>query len=154
MRVLIQRVTEAAVDVGERRVGEIGRGLLLLVGVCEGDGPEIFEQMARKIVNLRIFPDPDGDSYFHRSLLEEQGELLVVSQFTLYGDTRKGRRPSFIQAAKPPLAEELFNGFVEALRPFGLKVETGEFGGMMDVRLNNHGPTTLWLDSDEICKGK
>jgi len=154
MRVLIQRVSRAAVHVDGRPVGAIQRGCLLLVGIREGDEPELLEPMARKIVNLRLFPDPEGRSHFDRSLLEEKADLLVVSQFTLYGSCRKGRRPSFSDAARPQKAEEMFNRFVQSLRTYPLRVETGAFGALMEVSLVNDGPVSLWLDSDEILPGR
>ncbi|MFP4379618.1 MAG: D-aminoacyl-tRNA deacylase [Candidatus Sumerlaeia bacterium] len=154
MRVLIQRVSEGHVQVEERETGRIGRGLLLLVGISDSDDESVFEPMARKILNMRIFPDPEGDSHFHRSALEEKAELLVVSQFTLYADCRKGRRPSFSHAAPPDRADALFETFVEGLRTYGLKVQTGEFGAMMDVSLINHGPVTIWLDSEDLSRNR
>lgn len=155
MRILIQRVSEARVTVGGEVVGEIaardGRsgpvGLALLVGVGGEDTEAVLEPMARKVVNLRIFPDEDGK--MNRSLLDAGGEILAVSQFTLYADCRKGRRPSFLGAAPPELGERLFNGFVDVLRAHGPRVATGRFGAMMDVALVNHGPVTIWLDSEQ-----
>lgn len=155
MRILIQRVSEARVTVGGEVVGEIavrdGRsgpvGLALLVGVGGEDTEAVLEPMARKVVNLRIFPDENGK--MNRSLLDAGGEILAVSQFTLYADCRKGRRPSFLGAAPPELGERLFNGFVDVLRAHGPRVATGRFGAMMDVALVNHGPVTIWLDSEQ-----
>lgn len=153
MRVVVQRVREARVEVEGEVVGRIGGaadgagGLLLLVGIGKQDTEATLEAMARKIVNLRIFGDEAGR--MNRSLLETGGEVLAVSQFTLYADCRKGRRPSFVDAAEPERGRALFDRFVEALRGLGRKVETGRFGAMMDVHLVNEGPVTIWLDSDE-----
>jgi D-aminoacyl-tRNA deacylase len=153
MRILIQRVSHAAVDVDGDRVGEIGRGYLLLVGISHEDHPGLLEPMARKVVNMRLFPDPDGESHFHRSLLEEKADLLAVSQFTLYANSRKGRRPSFSEAAEPTRAKALFDAFVAELRKLDLRVETGRFGASMEVTLLNQGPVSIWLDSDEVLPG-
>lgn len=150
MRVLIQRVTRARVTVGEEIAGEIGPGFLLLVGVTPGDTPAEAELLARKAANLRVFDDAAGN--LNRSALDRlaAGEpvgMLVVSQFTLYADCRKGRRPSFVNAAPPPIAAPLVDHFADALRAFGLPVETGRFGAEMQVELVNDGPVTIWLDS-------
>jgi D-tyrosyl-tRNA(Tyr) deacylase len=144
MRVVLQRVSRArvAIDGGVR--GEIGRGLLLLVGLREGDSDETLRWMADKVASLRIFPDEEGK--MNRSVEEIGGALLVVSQFTLYGDARRGRRPSFIEAARPEVAIPLYERFVELLRETGLTVGTGEFGAMMAVELVNDGPVTMVLD--------
>jgi|SRR5690606_39066717 len=147
MRVLIQRVSEAAVRVDGQVIGEIGPGLLLLVGVRVGDEPAAVTALANKVANLRIFEDDAGK--MNRSALELGLSALVVSQFTLYGDTRKGRRPSFIQAAPPDVAKPLVDQFAEELRGLGLTVATGEFGADMKISLINDGPVTIWLDSDE-----
>ncbi len=144
MRIVLQRVSRARVTVEGRTTGEIGRGLLLLVGFTEGDGEEALAWMADKVVGLRIFPDDQGK--MNRSVLEVGGGLLVISQFTLYGDTRKGRRPSFVDAARPEIAIPLYERFVQLLRATGLPVGTGEFGAMMDVELVNDGPVTLILE--------
>ena len=145
MRVVLQRVSRARVRVGERTTGEIGRGLLLLVGFTSADTDEASAWMAEKLVGLRIFPDDEGK--MNRSLDEIGGALLVVSQFTLYGDARKGRRPSFVDAAPPPVAIPLYERFVAMLRTAAPgRVETGEFGAMMDVELVNDGPVTLVLE--------
>jgi D-aminoacyl-tRNA deacylase len=144
VRVLLQRVSRAEVRIEGTAVGTIGRGHLLLVGFTEGDGDAELEWMADKVVGLRVFPDDEGR--MNRSLDEIDGELLVVSQFTLYGDTRKGRRPSFVSAAPPDLAIPLYERFVAMLRTRVAKVETGEFGAMMDVELINDGPVTLMLE--------
>jgi D-tyrosyl-tRNA(Tyr) deacylase len=145
MRVLIQRVSRAEVRIADRVTGRIPHGLLLLVGFKADDQEATLSWMADKIVGLRIFPD-DEDK-MNRSLDEVGGGLLVVSQFTLYGDVRKGRRPSFLDAAQPDIAIPLYNRFIELLRGQSKgPVETGEFGAMMDVELVNDGPVTLWLE--------
>jgi D-tyrosyl-tRNA(Tyr) deacylase len=144
MRVVLQRVSRARVTVEGRVSGEIGRGLLLLAGFTDGDSEDALAWMADKVVGLRIFPDDEGK--MNRSVQEVGGGLLVVSQFTLYGDTRKGRRPSFVDAARPEIAIPLYERFVALLRATGLPVGTGEFGAMMDVELVNDGPVTLILE--------
>lgn len=144
MRVVLQRVSSARVSVGERTTGRIARGLLLLVGFTHEDTPEAVEWMAEKVHGLRIFADPEGK--MNLSLAEAGGAILVVSQFTLYGDARKGRRPSFVDAAPPGKAIPLYEAFIAALRRTGCRVETGEFGAMMDVELVNDGPVTLILE--------
>ncbi len=149
MRVLLQRVSRAEVRVADaggaaRVTGRIGRGFLVLVGFTGGDGEPELSWMAEKVVGLRVFGD--GDEKMNLSLADVGGSLLVVSQFTLYGDARKGRRPSFIDAAQPEVAVALYERFVELLRGRGARVETGEFGAMMDVELVNEGPVTLWLE--------
>jgi D-tyrosyl-tRNA(Tyr) deacylase len=144
MRIVLQRVSRARVTVEGRVTGEIGRGLLLLAGFTDGDAEHALAWMADKVVGLRIFPDDEGK--MNRSVQEVGGGLLVVSQFTLYGDTRKGRRPSFVDAARPEIAVPLYERFVELLRATGLTVGTGEFGAMMDVELVNDGPVTLILE--------
>ena len=145
MRVVLQRVSAAAVRVGGTVVGEIGPGHLLLVGFTEGDGEEQIEWMADKVVGLRVFPDEDGK--MNLSLDDIDGGILVVSQFTLYGDVRKGRRPSFVDAARPEVAVPLYERFVAALRARGVaQVATGEFGAAMEVELVNEGPVTLVLE--------
>lgn len=144
MRIVLQRVSRAKVTVDGRITGEIGRGLLLLAGFTEGDGEEALAWMAKKVVQLRVFPDDEGK--MNRSVEEAEGAILVVSQFTLYGDARKGNRPSFIDAARPETAIPLYERFVEMLRATGRPVATGEFGAMMDVELVNDGPVTLILD--------
>jgi len=144
VRVLLQRVSRAEVRVGDRVTGRIARGFLLLVGVTHADGEEQLAWMAEKIAGLRLFSDSEGK--MNLALADVGGAVLVVSQFTLYGDAQKGRRPSFIDAARPEIAEPLYGQFVELLRARGLTVETGEFGAMMDVELVNDGPVTLWLE--------
>lgn len=144
MRVVLQRVSRASVRIGDRVAGQIGRGLLLLVGFKADDSEDILEWMADKVVGLRIFSDDEGK--MNRSIDETGGALLVVSQFTLYGDARKGRRPSFIDAAPPPIAIPLYERFLALLRQRVASVETGEFGAMMDVELVNDGPVTLLLE--------
>jgi D-tyrosyl-tRNA(Tyr) deacylase len=146
VRVLLQRVSQASVTVGGEERGAIGHGLLAFVGVGPQDSAEIARAMADKSVDLRIFRDAEGRT--NRSLLDVGGAMLVVSQFTLYGDTRKGRRPSFIYAAAPELAAELVEVFASAVEGRGTRVGRGEFGAEMEVALVNDGPMTIWLDSD------
>ncbi len=145
MRAVIQRVTESSVTVDGCAIGSIGRGLLVLLGVGESDSTEEADYLAEKIVNLRIFEDKDGK--MNLSLLEVGGEMLVVSQFTLLGNCLKGRRPSFVQAAAPEIANELYKYFVEISKQKGLRVQTGKFGAMMAVSLVNDGPVTLIVES-------
>ena len=145
MRVVVQRVEEASVTVAGEVIGAINRGLLVLVGVKPGDADKEIDFLADKLVNLRIFPD-DADK-MNRSVLDIRGEILVVSQFTLYGDCRKGRRPSFIDAAPPELAERIYDRFVHRLKGSGLNIQTGRFAATMEVRLHNSGPVTLIIDS-------
>jgi D-tyrosyl-tRNA(Tyr) deacylase len=144
MRVLLQRVSRAEVRIGDRVAGRIGRGFLLLVGLTHGDGEDDLVWMADKIVGLRLFAD--ADDKMNLALADVGGALLVVSQFTLYGDASRGRRPSFVDAARPETAIPLYERFVALLRERGAAVETGEFGAMMDVELVNDGPVTLWLE--------
>jgi D-tyrosyl-tRNA(Tyr) deacylase len=144
MRVLLQRVSRAEVRIDGEVVGRVGRGFCLLVGFTHGDGADQVDWMADKVIGLRLFGDDEGK--MNLALEDVGGALLVVSQFTLYGDARKGRRPSFIDAARPEEAEGLYELFVERLRSRGVKVETGRFGAMMDVDLVNDGPVTLWLE--------
>ncbi len=146
MRVLLQRVREAAVLVEGRPVARIGPGLLLLVGIARGDGEDELRWMARKVAALRIFEDEEGR--FNRSLQDTGGEVLAVSQFTLYADARKGRRPSFVDAAPPEAAEPLCRRYAELLREEGLKVSEGVFGARMQVQLVNDGPVTLMLQRE------
>ena len=144
MRALIQRAKRGEVRVAGTVIGKIGPGAVVLVGFTHTDGEEQSVWMADKIVGLRIFADDDDK--MNRSILETGGEFLVVSQFTLYGDAVKGRRPSFIDAARPEQAVPLYERFVELLRARGVTVATGEFGAMMEVELVNDGPVTLWLE--------
>ena len=148
MRALLQRVSHASVTVDGKVVGQIGHGLLVLLGVGQDDSEVQVKTLADKIVRLRIFGDDEGK--MNRSLLDVGGEVLVVSQFTLYADVRKGRRPSFTDAAPPSLAEPLVERFKDALATYGLKVEGGVFGAYMEVELLNSGPVTIWLDSEEL----
>ena len=145
MRAVIQRVKESMVSVDGREVGRIGHGMLVLLGVHRLDTDAGVKELARKISHLRIFEDAGGK--MNRSLLDTGGGMLVVSQFTLYGDCRKGRRPSFVEAAPPALAERLYNCFVNRVRQKGIVVKTGRFRAMMAVSLVNDGPVTLILDS-------
>ncbi len=145
MRAVVQRVTSSAVTVDGRTVGEIGRGLMILVGVEQGDGPEDVRYLAEKCAQLRIFEDADGK--MNLSVADVGGEVLVVSQFTLLADCRKGRRPGFSRAALPDVADELYRQFVERLRKQNLNVATGIFQAEMQVHLVNDGPVTLLLDS-------
>jgi D-tyrosyl-tRNA(Tyr) deacylase len=147
VRAVIQRVTRASVSVGARVAGEIGAGLLVLLGVSRTDNPESAAYLAEKIANLRIFSDPAGK--MNLSLLDVGGSALVVSQFTLYGDTRGGRRPSYIQAAPPEEANRLYEEFVRSMRARDIKVETGVFQSDMQVELVNDGPVTILLDSEK-----
>jgi D-tyrosyl-tRNA(Tyr) deacylase len=144
MRVLVQRVTRAEVRVGGEAVGRVGAGLLLLVGFTHHDDEGRLAWMAEKVLGLRIFPDEEGR--MNRALTENGGGLLVVSQFTLYGDARKGKRPSFVDAARPEVAVPLYERFVALLREAGVEVGTGTFGAEMEVELVNDGPVTLWLE--------
>jgi D-tyrosyl-tRNA(Tyr) deacylase len=145
MRAVVQRVKESKVEVKGRTVGAIGPGLLVLLGVGEEDTHKDCDYLAHKLAHLRIFPDDQG--LMNRSLVDAGGSALVVSQFTLWGDCRKGRRPSFAKAAGPEKAEALYNHFIACLRDRGVQVETGRFQEMMDVSLVNDGPVTLMVDS-------
>ena len=145
MRAVIQRVTSAGVTVRDRTVGSIGRGLLVLVGVDAGDGPADIRYTTAKIHDLRIFEDDKGK--MNRSVADVGGDVLVVSQFTLSGDARNGRRPSFASAAPPQIARAIYEDVVRELRESGLRVETGEFQAMMQVALVNDGPVTILIDS-------
>ncbi|MFT5527929.1 MAG: D-tyrosyl-tRNA(Tyr) deacylase [Pirellulaceae bacterium] len=147
MRAVVQRVTESSVTVDNEIVGEIGRGLMVLLGVTAEDKESDVSYLAGKICQLRIFDD--GEGKMNRSLEDIHGEMLVVSQFTLYGDCRKGRRPSFSKAAPPEQANQLYEQFVEAVRGRGLNVATGIFQAHMDVSLNNDGPVTMLIDSSK-----
>ena len=146
MRVVLQRTSSARVRVDDRTTGEIGSGLLLLCAFRSDDTDREMEWMAAKVCGLRVFADDEGR--MNRSVQDTGGSLLVVSQFTLYGDTRKGRRPSFVASAPGPVAEALYDRFVEILRSHGSPVETGQFAAHMDVELCNDGPVTLILDRD------
>jgi D-tyrosyl-tRNA(Tyr) deacylase len=148
MRAVVQRVKRAEVRVEEQVVGQIGAGLLVLVGVGKDDTQASGEVLAEKIANLRVFDDEQGR--MNRSLLETGGQALCVSQFTLYGDCRKGRRPSYDQAAPPERALLLYESFIQSLRNLGIRTETGRFRAMMEVELTNDGPVTLLLDSDRL----
>jgi len=145
VRAVIQRVKEAKVSVGERVVGEIGNGIVILLGIGKDDQEEDAKYLADKISSLQIFEDKKNK--MNLSLLDTEGEALVVSQFTLYGDTKKGRRPSFTQAAEPEKAEELYERFIGFLEEYNLKVVTGIFGARMLLEIQNDGPVTLILDS-------
>jgi D-tyrosyl-tRNA(Tyr) deacylase len=151
MRAVIQRVSRAAVRVDGVTVGQIGRGFLVLLGVTHGDGRSEADWMSRKIAGLRLFEDEAGK--MNLGLSDVGGAALVVSQFTLYGDARKGRRPSFTDAARPEQAEPLIDYFVERLREEGVPVETGQFQAVMEVELVNDGPVTLWVDTAERPAG-
>ena len=148
MRAVIQRVKNARVEVSGRITGEIGKGLLIFLGVGDEDSEKDCEYLADKIANLRIFPDEND--LMNLSSLDIGVDMLVVSQFTLWGDCRKGRRPSFAKAAKPERAKELYEFFIGALKKTGLKIAAGEFQEMMDVYLINDGPVTILLDSSRI----
>ncbi len=151
MRALLQRVTHASVNVNRRQVGQIGHGLVILLGIKEGDSEEQASWLAKKCVHLRIFDDAQG--HFDRSLHDVAGQVLAVPQFTLYGDARRGRRPSFSDAAHPEVALPLFERFCQYLRQEGVHVETGEFGANMLVEIHNDGPVTLWLDTELSRRG-
>jgi D-tyrosyl-tRNA(Tyr) deacylase len=147
VRALLQRTSGARVRVGDETVGEIDSGLVILLGVGPDDDEATAEALARRVTELRIFEDEDGRT--NRSLIDVGGEVLVVSQFTLYADTRGGRRPGFTGAAAPELAERLYLRFAAALREMGVVVATGRFGAVMAVELVNDGPFTIWLDTAE-----
>jgi D-aminoacyl-tRNA deacylase len=148
MRALLQRVSHASVTVDKQVVGQIGQGLLILLGIGHGDSEVQVKTITEKIVHLRIFEDDEGK--MNRSLLNIGGQALVVSQFTLYADARKGRRPGYTDAAPPALAEPLVERFKDAIESFGLKVAGGVFGAYMQVELLNDGPVTIWLDSEQL----
>lgn len=150
MIVVVQRVSEAKVTVDGKTVGEIGHGLLLLVGISRTDSKEDADYLSEKIVHLRIFNDEKGK--MNRSLLDTRGAILSVSQFTLLASTRKGRRPSFIHAAEPAMGEKLYQYFNEKLRSYGIHLQTGIFGAMMQVHLVNEGPVTIILNSEDRLK--
>ncbi|HYA64552.1 MAG TPA: D-aminoacyl-tRNA deacylase [Candidatus Sulfotelmatobacter sp.] len=148
MRAVVQRVKRAEVRVNGRVVGAVGEGMVVLLGVGKEDNLEAAESLAEKIVNLRIYDDEQGR--MNRSIAEIQGSLLCVSQFTLYGDCRKGRRPSYDRAARPDMACRLYEAFVESVRARGITVQTGQFQALMEVELVNDGPVTLLLDSERV----
>ena len=145
MRAVVQRVKRSSVKTADEIVAQIGNGLLVLLGVAQGDTVQDADYLASKIINLRIFEDPDGK--MNRSLRETGGELLAVSQFTLLADCRKGRRPSFIEAAGPEKAADLYERFVSTVREKGVGIQTGRFGAMMEVALVNDGPVTVIIES-------
>jgi len=145
MRAVIQRVTSSSVTVDNKKISNIGPGLLVLLGVTHTDKPSDADFLADKVANLRIFEDTDGK--MNRSVIDIGGEILVVSQFTLYGDCRKGRRPSFIEAAPPDKAEKLYEYFTEQLKKNGIPAQSGRFRAMMEVSLVNDGPVTLIIES-------
>lgn len=151
MRAVVQRVTQARVFVNQEVIGQIGPGLVVLLGVTRTDTPEDARWLAEKIVGLRIFNDADGK--MNLALHDVKGEMLVVSQFTLYGDCRKGRRPSFIHAAQPDVAIPLYETFIEAARALGVTTATGRFGAMMQVELVNDGPVTLIVETAHGDRG-
>ncbi|MBX3265141.1 MAG: D-tyrosyl-tRNA(Tyr) deacylase [Acidobacteria bacterium] len=152
MRALIQRVSEAQVTVGDAIVGRIGEGLLVLLGVGKEDRELEADILVEKIVNLRIFDDDAGK--MNLSTLDVEGEVLVVSQFTLFADSRRGRRPSYIGAAAPEEANRLYEYFMDRLKSSGISVQAGRFQAMMNVELVNSGPVTIWLDTDDFKKEK
>jgi D-aminoacyl-tRNA deacylase len=151
MRALIQRVARSDVRIGDEIVGAIGHGMTLLLGVGDADTPEDATLIARKVATLRIFGDDEGK--INRSIADVGGAILVISQFTLYADCRKGRRPSFVHAAVPAIAEPLVRQVVALLRAEGIAVETGQFGAEMAITIVNDGPLTIWLDSAELRSG-
>lgn len=147
-RIVVQRVRTASVDVGEARVATIGRGLAILIGIRDGDTDQAVDRVADKLATLRIFEDPEGK--MNLSTADIDGEMLVVSQFTLYADVRKGRRPSFVSAAAPDEGRRLYERFMARLRGHGYRVQHGEFGAHMLVSIENDGPVTIALDSADL----
>ena len=148
MRIVIQRVKSSSVIVDGKIIGKIARGLNLLVGISPVDTEAELDWMTRKCLELRLFPDEVEGKAWQNSVVDIQGEILVISQFTLYGDCRKGRRPSFSNSAAPDIAELLYDRFIDKLKQSGLRVATGKFGAMMEVSINNDGPVTLILDKE------
>lgn len=146
MRVVIQRVNSSQVKVNNQIIGKIGKGLNLLVGIATTDIDTEIDWMVKKCLELRLFPAENGSTRWEKSIQDIQGEILVISQFTLYGDCRKGRRPSFSNSAPPEQAEKLYNQFIEKLKTSGLKIETGQFARVMQVSIENDGPVTLILE--------
>lgn len=150
MRVVVQRVKSSTVSVDSQKIGEIGIGLNLLIGIAPTDTEIELDWMTRKCLDLRLFADDETSKPWNKSIVDIQGEIMVVSQFTLYGDCRKGRRPSFQRSAAPEVARPLYDSFVDKLRESGLKIVTGEFGLMMEVEIVNDGPVTLILDRSHM----
>jgi D-tyrosyl-tRNA(Tyr) deacylase len=148
MRAMIQRVSQASVRLPDGETRSIGKGFLIYLGVGKGDGEGQARKLAEKIVNLRIFSNTAKK--FDRSILDEKGEALIISQFTLFGNTKGGRRPDFTSAAPPELAQPLYESFAHDIIGFGVNVRTGEFGAHMEIASTNDGPVTLWLDTDEL----
>ncbi len=148
MRAVVQRVKKGSVEIEEKEIGKIEKGLVILLGVGQNDTEKDAEYLAEKIVNLRIFEDKEGK--MNLSVKDINGQILVISQFTLYGDCKKGRRPSFISAALPDKAVKLYDYFVKSIKNYGLKIETGEFQAMMLVKIYNDGPVTILLDSEKL----
>ncbi len=148
MRLMIQRAAQAAVTIDGAECREIGQGLVVLIGITEGDTQQDAAYLAEKCVGLRIFNDADGK--MNRSVADIQGELLIISQFTLYGDCKKGKRPNFMRAAKPDTAIPLYEAFVSCCQASGIPVKTGTFGADMQVSLTNDGPVTIWMDTNEM----
>lgn len=148
MRIVIERVKSSSVTVDGEVIGKIGRGLNLLVGISPTDTEAELDWMTRKCLELRLFPDEVEGKGWQKSVMDIQGEILVISQFTLYGDCRKGRRPSFSNSASPDIAEKLYDRFIDKLKQSGLHIATGKFGTMMQVNIDNDGPVTLILDKE------